>query len=250
MHPILFSFGPFRVFSYGFMIAAGLAAAFFIIKRRGVVYGIDPDRLIDLIIAVTTVGIICARVLYVIRFSALYREDWLGIFRIWEGGLIFYGGAIGATVFLIGYAFFTKRSFAVLADAIVPYLALVHGFGRIGCFLNGCCGGAETSCFLGVVFPGTAQAVYPTQLYEAFFCFLLAGFLFLLLRRQLKPGALVTIYFLAYAIERFFIEFIRTNQRVFWGLSHAQIISVGIFVVAMIIFIARRFWEPHRGERA
>ncbi|MBN1494052.1 MAG: prolipoprotein diacylglyceryl transferase [Candidatus Omnitrophica bacterium] len=246
MHPILFHIGPIKIFSYGFMIALGLFLSFVIIRRRGEYRGIKPDQLIDLMIATTCVGLIGARILYVLRFNEEYRDNWLGVVRVWEGGLVLYGGTITALLFLLVYSKIKQKRFFLLTDAIVPYFAFVQAFGRIGCFMNGCCGGAVTDSIFGMQFPHTHYYVHPTQLYSAFVCFLVAAVLFLINKPNVRVGFTTTVYFLLYPVGRFFVEFLRVNPKVFWGVfSHAQMISIVLFILAVFIFITKRFWNYH-----
>ncbi|MFC1809612.1 prolipoprotein diacylglyceryl transferase [Candidatus Omnitrophota bacterium] len=245
MYPILFSIGPIKVFSYGFSIAVGLFLAFVMIRKRGDYKGIAPDQLIDLMIATTCIGLVGARILYVIRFNELYRDNWFAVFKVWEGGLILYGGVICALLFLLVYVYIKKKSFFLITDAIVPYFVFVQGFGRIGCFLNGCCGGRVTDSMFGIMFPNTNYLVYPTQLYSALFCFCVAWCVFKANKPTLRVGFTTTVYFLTYPVGRFAIEFVRVNAAVAGGYSSAQIISVIFFVMAAIVFLIQKYWKPN-----
>jgi phosphatidylglycerol---prolipoprotein diacylglyceryl transferase len=246
MHPILFTIGPIKVFSYGFMIAMGLFLSFMIIRRRGDYKGIKADRLIDLIIATTCIGLIGARIMYIMSFPEEYAGHWLDVIKVWEGGLVLYGGTITALIFLFVYSRAKREKLFLLTDAIVPYFALIQGFGRIGCFLNGCCGGIVTDSCFGVHFPGTDHLVHPTQLYSAALCFIIAAVLFRINKPNYRIGFTTVVYFLVYPIGRFLIEFLRTNPRIFHGLfSNAQVISITLFAMAMIVFIAKKYWVYH-----
>lgn len=242
MYPVLFSGGSITIFSYGFMIALGLLCVFMLVKRHGVQCGMSSDKIIDCIIMTTCAGIAGARILYIIRFSEYYRNDLLGIFRIWEGGLILYGGTIMALFFLYVYSIRVKKNFFELTDMLVPYFVFVQGFGRIGCFLNGCCGGKTTDSIFGVCFPHMLSAVHPTQIYSALYCFIIAAVLWMLAQKKRQKGCITTVYFLLYSVARFLVEFLRVNDPVVFGFTDAQIISFVLFVAASGVFIIKKYW--------
>jgi len=245
MLPIIFSLGPITIYSYGFMIALGLLLTFTLIKNRGGIDGIDSDALIDCSIMTACAGIVGARIFYIIRFVDEFQGQWLAVFKIWEGGLILYGGVIGSLLFLFIYSKRTQQPFFRITDALVPYFAFVQGFGRFGCFLNGCCGGRQTDFFFSITFNNTTAAVHPTQFYSAALCFCIASLLMKLSRSPVRTGLLTTMYFLIYPVGRFYIEMLRTNPSVFLGFSSAQVISIILFFLAVIVFITNQFWKPN-----
>ena len=132
------------------------------------------------------------------------------------GGMTFIGGLIGGVIsFLAGYFIFRPRLKGRLVDIIslIPSCILIaHAFGRIGCFFAGCCYGKPTDSFLGVTFPGHSHAVHPTQLYEAFFLFVMfAVCLLLYLKKGFRHN--LSLYLLSYGVFRFLIEFVRGDER-------------------------------------
>nr|MBU9889889.1 prolipoprotein diacylglyceryl transferase [Candidatus Omnitrophota bacterium] len=165
----------------------------------------------------------------------------LKVFAVWEGGLIFYGGAITAVLGLWAFVREKKIPFLRALDFIVPYGVLTHAFGRIGCFLNGCCYGKTCALPWAVTFPGMTHPVHPTQLYEAFYNFALA---FFLIRRRQNPhfeGQIALLYFLLYGFGRYLLEFLREPAWTRWGLTANQWLSMVIIVVAFLLFpIARK----------
>lgn len=163
------------------------------------------------------------------------------------GGQVFYGGLIGGLISAYIYLRVTKRDVAKYFYIIAPFIPLFHAFGRIGCFLGGCCYGIEMNH--GVVFhhslaPGANDVPrLPVQLIEAFCNFALFGVLYYLQRKGKYQKNLIFIYLLSYSIVRFVDEFFRGDMyRGFIGpFSTSQIISLGLFVfsVGALIKISR-----------
>ena len=149
--------------------------------------------------------------------------------RIDQGGLIFYGGFIVAALAVVAFARIRHLPLLTLGDFTVSALPLGHAFGRMGCFLNGCCYGAPTDVPWAVPMAGALR--HPVQLYEAGFNLLLYGVLHLLLRRQ-RPGLVSAVYMIAYGAWRFGIEFLRGDDRLRTaGLDVAQLISLGLIMI-------------------
>jgi len=129
-----------------------------------------------------------------------------------------------------------------MLDMTVPGLAIAQGFGRIGCFLAGCCYGAETTLPIGVKFPEGSLApagicVQPTQIYSSIFDFLLGFFLLYYSKKERKNGKVMGLYLIIYSIGRFLVEFLRDDQRGSVGvLSTSQFISIFTLVLGIIIF--------------
>ena len=264
MHPILLKLGPLTLYSYGamlvvaFLAAAGLAgrtARRSFDSRHGARSGcslppalvaINADQLVDFACYSLLGGILGARLLYVfLQWDAFLREPW-EIPAIWHGGLVWYGGFLGATLAGWLYARAKQLTFLRVMDQVIPFLALGHAIGRLGCFLNGCCFGKPTDAWCGVVFPGQGVRVYPTQLFESAGLFLLYAVLRSLQRPVMlaRPGRLLGWYLLCYGGLRFGIEFFRGDQAVWWaGLTLQQGISLGVMGAGLILSGAR--WRGH-----
>lgn len=251
MNPVCFHIGPKPIYWYGVMTAVGFLAA--VIhwnwlahkEKKPAGYGSDLG------FWVMFSGIIGARLAYILANPREYVEHPLAIFRIDQGGLIFYGGFIAAALAVIVFARLKKEPLWAVADFAVTGLPLGHAFGRIGCFLNGCCFGRPSECFLAVHYPpDTApwaayggQAVFPVQLLEAFFNLLVYVMLAWFFPRRKNDGAVFAWYLLVYPVFRFAVEFFRGDERQPWlGLDVAQIVSVGLWLcgVALWWWIARR----------
>lgn len=242
MHPILLKVNSLNVYSYGFMVALGFAIAVFLMCRNAARFDLDKDRVIDLSILVLVTGVIGARILYIIVNLKYYIANPLEIPQLSKGGLVWYGGFLAALVAMLIYVRRKALGFLAVADFFVPYLALAQGFGRIGCFLNGCCYGIEAPAGypFSVIFPQDTCSRHPTQAYAALALILI----YIILRFwQEKPhftGAIFLAYCMLYSGKRFLIEFLRgDNPKVFLGLTLSQAASAAVFLVSLFVFIKK-----------
>lgn len=247
MRPILFHIGPFSIYSFGVMVALGVLLSLTLMTRKAKRTGFPAgEGAFDIVFVAIAAGFAGARLYYVLQNISWYAGHPLDIFKIWEGGLIFYGGMLTSALTLYLWARFQRISFWKTLDFIVPYTALTHAFGRIGCFLNGCCFGKTCSLPWAVSFPESAGPVHPTQLYEA--AFDLALFLFLARRYDQKhgEGEITVLYFMLYAVARFLIEGLRENPTAGF-LTINQWISIGVFALAAVAFyfLKPKWKEPH-----
>lgn len=245
MFPIIFSFGSLHVYSFGAMVATGVILAIFLMKRRAQQNQLLlPQDIYDTVFVVLVSGFLGARLLYVIENRDFYSRNLPSIFAFWEGGLIFYGGVIGSFVAVILFFKCKKLPVFKMLDFFLPYVSFIHGFGRIGCFLNGCCGGKVCDFPWAVQFPNALYRVHPAQLYEAFLDFVIFFILTRFHDKNHRDGKVAVLYFMGYSILRFFVEFFRDGNASAAGLSWNQWTSIGLFVVSLTawIFLKRK---PH-----
>ncbi len=249
MMPDLGSIGPLTVHWYGVMMALGFLAGLLNWVILGRPIGRDYKFCSDLLFWIMVAGILGARVAYVLSDLSYFLTNPWHIVRVDEGGLIYFGGFLGAWLALYCFARRRKMPFFDLADLVVTSLPLAHAFGRVGCFMNGCCHGVTTEGALGVVYPlhsvvGRGQLmsgllsteavrclpVHPVQLYESAFNLCLFGLLLLVWHRRRRQGMVGVVYLLVYPVGRFTLEFLRGDYRIRWaGLSVAQWVSIGLF---------------------
>jgi phosphatidylglycerol:prolipoprotein diacylglycerol transferase len=245
MHPILAKFGPITLHTYGLMVALGFLASFFIAKREFARRNLAPDFLDNIILALMGSSLLGARLLY-FTVNGFYelKHDPLLFFRIWEGGLVFYGGFLFGFAFLVYYAHHKNVALLAITDALAAPLLLGQAFGRLGCFSAGCCYGRPTSCALGVTFTNPDSlaprfvSLHPTQLYSAALDLLLFAGLILFRPKLLSRGASTVYYLIGYGVGRFFIEFVRNDDRgvVFMYLQPSQWISLGIIIFGVFLY--------------
>jgi phosphatidylglycerol---prolipoprotein diacylglyceryl transferase len=217
MHPIAFKLGPLSVHWYGVMVALGFLAGLWTASRRGLRDGITAEKIVDLGPWLIVGAIVGARTLYVISY---WREAFAGkpvgeIFAVWKGGLVFYGGLIGATLAGILYTRLKNMPVWKVADIVAPSIALGYVFGRIGCLLNGCCYGRACNLPWAIRFPENnplnppAYPVHPTEIYESLLNLGLYAFLVWLYRRKKFDGQVFGVYLVGYALLRSFVEMFR-----------------------------------------
>ncbi|MDA8098586.1 MAG: prolipoprotein diacylglyceryl transferase [Nitrospiraceae bacterium] len=255
MHPILFeipkidlgawTIGPFPIRLYGLMIGIGFLLGIWLASRRAKKEGIDPDRILDMGIYLLLAAIVGSRLLYVIVTWQEFTRNPLDIFAIWKGGLVFYGGLIGAVATGVWYLRKHDLPLWKTADIFAPYVALGHMFGRFGCFFAGCCYGAQCTGPLGITYSDPHSlaplgiGLYPTQLFEAGGEFLNFLLLLTLYRFRSFDGQVFWTYPALYAVLRFTVEFFRGDavRGVWFGglVSTSQIIAVVMFCASLIM---------------
>lgn len=241
MRLILFEIGGFKVYSYGLMIAIGIIAAATLFIRRAKNDGYNEDKLLNLIIITVISGILGGKILFIItEFNNIINDP--SILLNFGNGFVIYGAIIGGALGLCLYCRKNKFNSLRLLDFAVPGVALAQGFGRIGCFLAGCCYGRETTLPIGVTFPQESLApsgvsLLPTQLFSSVFDFILAGILLWYSRKNNKDGRVLALYVIVYSIGRFFVEFLRNDPRGNVGiLSTSQFIAIFTLILGIVIY--------------
>jgi len=241
-----FTLGPLTIQSWGLMVAIGFIVAILLILWQASKEGYRVDKLIDLALFLFIASMVGARIMYVILFWENFAGgNWLEIFKIWKGGMVYYGGFIGAIVVWIWYVRWQKLNFWKLADWGAPALALGLAIGRIGCHLIRDHPGIITNVPWGIEYAGQIRhetAMYSILANLAIFLILWFGFR----RLKLPTGYLFAIFMIWYAVTRFIIDFFRAYDlpysdprflkfAEFQGLTISQIVS--IFLVAIGIFL-------------
>lgn len=243
MHPILLQLGNFKVYSWGFMLAIAVIIAIVGVGRIFKQKGYNKDMVIEMVILMVVFGVAGGRIAYILIYDwKAFLAAPLTFFSPGLSGLIWYGAFIGGLLAFIIYIWRKQLSFWEMADIFAPYLALGYAVVRIGCFLNGCCYGVPTGTGLGVIFPVVdALARYPTQLYSSFLNFIIFIYLISLLRNKKFDGQVFTAYLMCYSVYRFIIEFFRFSLISYGPFTLGQIYTIGLFVIALVIFRWLRF---------
>jgi len=220
MIPELFHAGPLHLRSYGVMMAIAFLVGTWLGLREARRLGLDEDKVVNVILVTLIASILGARALYVIEHLQEFRREWGTVLALWQGGLTLYGGLVaGAFVGLVAAQRMGLPRWLV-ADALTPSLALGTMFGRIGCFLNGCCYGRPTTLPWGVKFPHDSFAslefgdtpVHPSQLYNAAVGLALFVVLWMLRPRFKVPGVLFWTFVVLFALVRIPIDFTRAYE--------------------------------------
>lgn len=246
MHPTLFHIGNFTVYSYGVMVAIGFASAAIFIYLGAPKFGFDRNKVTDISIFTLISGIIGARFVYVLINLTYYRNNLFEIFDLTKGGLVWYGGFLTSALLLVIYTKVIGYNFWNLTDLMVPFVALAQAFGRIGCFLNGCCYGIEApnDFIFKVTYPGDLFARHPTQIYSALALFMIFIILFEWQKRRRFYGEIFLGYCMLYAAERFVMEFLRgDNPRIIAGFTMSQSIAIIVLVAAIPLFWYRKQYK-------
>jgi phosphatidylglycerol:prolipoprotein diacylglycerol transferase len=251
MYNDLFSIGPLTIHGYGVMTAIGVLVAFWAAGVRAKKYNLSSDTLLSLGIAAVIIGYVCAKLLYcIVELKEFLANPW----SILSGsGFVVYGGLIGGIAAAIVYSKIKKVSFLAYFDLAAPSISVAQGFGRIGCFLAGCCYGKPTDSWIGIAFTRSDIApngvkLIPTQLISSAGNFLFAALLFLYARKERRRGKVGALYMLLYSVGRFIIEFFRNDDRGFIGfLSTSQFIAIFIFIAGLALFFCDKL--PKLGEK-
>jgi phosphatidylglycerol---prolipoprotein diacylglyceryl transferase len=249
MHPVLFHVFSFPIHAYGFMLALSFLLGIWLGSVRAKRAGLDPTVIADLGFWVILSAIVGARAYYVILHFEEFRGDLISIVNPFHGGvvgiggLVMYGGFIGAILASVFYFHKKKYPFLPYADASAPSIGLGVALTRIGCFLNGCCYGSGAA-HGGITFPISSAAglyqhdihaagLYPSQLYESAGGLLIVLAVLLIERKKFFQGVLFYSTGLLYAVLRFMVDFSRyygANERL-GGLSHNQIVCIILFII-------------------
>ena len=268
MYPELLKLGPLTVYSYGFMLALSFIVSSYLLTKEVERKGLEANIASEVTLLAIIFGIAGSKLFHLFENWGDFLADPFGMIFS-AGGLTFYGGLILAIVAIMILLKQKKIPFLYIADAASPSLALAYGIGRIGCHLAGDGDyGIPTSLPWGVnyengivkpslMFQGSEIAknfpggivpnntpLHPTPMYEFFVGLIIFFILWQLRKKEYKMGILFMIYLIFSGIARFFVEFIRLNPLLLFGLSEAQLISLGLIIVGIVgIFFINKFPE-------
>lgn len=258
LNRVAFSIGNFNVYWYGILIAAGLLLAMAFAFRYAPDFGINADRLVDVVAIGTVMAIICARIAYVAMAPFEYESVW-EMLDIREGGIAIYGGIIGAFVFGGLAAIWRKLPLRPLFDVVGMGFFIGQGIGRWGNFMNQEAFGCNTTLPWGMYSEGTYRyltnmqqtladqgvtvdpslPVHPTFLYESLWC--LFGFLvlFLYMKHRRFHGQLFLMYLFWYGLGRYWIEGLRTDSLLIGNtnLRFSQVVALITVAASLVLLI-------------
>ena len=245
MYPELFQIGSLTVHSYGLMIGLAVLVSALLIYRKAPDEGIKADYVLEAVIVAAVSGIIGSRILYIILNWEYYSGRPLVAFITQFEGLSFYGGLFGGAIALYLWGRWREIGFLKLADLFAPYLALGYGFGRVGCFLNGCCYGSESTVPWALPINMADDVLrHPVQLYALLGALIIFGALKLL--RPVRPfvGFLLVALFAFYGVLRFTTEFFRSGEAVLLGLTTAQVFSLTLVAASLLVMAVFYYTVP------
>lgn len=253
MYPILFKFGWFTIYTYGLLVTIGFFAGLLWVKAHSS-YMLKPEQLNNLALSCLIAGLAGGRALYVVFNLDYFASHPAGIFKIWEGGFVFYGGLALSSI--ISFILLKRWKLNVLRffDVFSPALALTHSIGRLGCLASGCCYGKPTTLPWAITFT-RAQSLgplgiplHPTQIYESLGNFLIFGYLaWLHPSPSLLPsgeragvrGTVTALYLMLSGLLRFIVEFYRGDEDrgpVFHDLTTLQLAALAMSLGGIILF--------------
>lgn len=240
----LLHIGPLTIYGYGLMIAIGVLAAYLTAEFRAKRKKLEYEMIFNLTIWCALGGFAGARLLYYVTiFDQLIEDPKL---LISSDGLVVFGGIICGI--LAGYLFCKrhKLNFLEYFDLVMPSIALAQGFGRVGCFLAGCCYGVETDSIIGITFTHSHYAVnhvplVPTQLISSGLNFLHFVILIIIAKRIKVHGVIAGCYLIFYSAGRFVLEFFRGDlERGNVGsISTSQFIAIFTFLFGIAIVLVQ-----------
>lgn len=244
-----FSIGSLTVHGYGVMIAVGILAASWLAAKLCKEYKLDYENIDSFIIFVIVIGYAFSKLTYCLTVFDQFLSDPLSV--LGSGGWVVYGGILGGLLAALIWCKWKKWKFMDYFQVLMPCVSLAQGFGRIGCFFAGCCGGAVTDAWYGIQFPATSlawnttQKIIPTQLLSSAGDFLIFAFLMYNLKKGKHPEDTGAWYLILYSVGRFLIEFLR-GDLIRGGIgpfSTSQFIS--LFVVVLGAYM---IWNRQRKE--
>ena len=250
--PVIVQIGPLALRWYGLMYMLGFVAAYLLIvhlsRLRGI--GLSREGAADLMFYCVMGVIVGGRLGYVVFYNPLhFLSHPLEIFAVWEGGMSFHGGLLGVIAASVWGVHKKNLPLWLTGDILVMAAAPGLGFGRFGNFINGELWGRVTEVPWGMVFPGAGPLPrHPSQLYQAFLeGVLLSVILYVLHRRQVKPGVVFFSFFALYGLFRFVVEFFRepdAHLGLLWGgATMGQLLSLPMMVLGLAGFV----WSLRRG---
>lgn len=251
MNPILFELGPVTIYWYSIIMFVAFLIGGSLALREAKRWKISEDFMINMFFYLIPIAIIGARLYYVVFNLDYYSINKIAIFKIWEGGLAIHGGMLFGLLFILIYSKKYKVNWVRLLDIFVVSLAIGQAIGRWGNFFNGEAHGIATTLealqawhlptFIieGMYIDGTYYV--PTFLIESIWCLIMFIILLFVRRsRYTKLGQTTSLYLILYGVERFIVEGFRTDSLMLGNFRIAQIVSVLMVIIGVILFIKLR----------
>ncbi len=256
MHPIVFEIGGITVYSYGFMIALGaVAGVWYLVVQGKKDVGLTFDQANSLFLFIFLAAVVGGKVFLFFESPSVYMKEPARLFT--GRGFVFYGSFLFAVPTMLWYFKKQKLNTFKMLDVMAITTCLVHMFGRLGCFMAGCCYGKPTTSFLGIIFTDPAcqaplnEALFPSQLMEAGYIFLLMLFLLVIRNKRKFYGQLFLLYLMFYAVGRIVLEYFRGDEvRGFIiedYLSHSQFI--GLLILGVVVVVYKRWSKKNLVNR-
>lgn len=255
MFPTLFEVFGVPIHAYGAFFALSYLAAFLLLRGAGPRFGLESGIAADLAFWGLVSGLVGARAFYAGLHFQDFRSDPAMLFRIWNGGLVFYGGLIGAALTLVLWGRVHSIDWRRTLDLASIAISGAQAVGRVGCFFAGCCHGSVCDLPWAVRLHSDLVTeslrgigIHPVQLYEAGCLSILTLFLWRISKRSPHKGIISAAYLCGYSLIRFFTEIFRgdTGRGLWWNdlVSTSQIVSVAMFLGGLVLY----FTSPARRQ--
>jgi phosphatidylglycerol:prolipoprotein diacylglycerol transferase len=254
-NPVAFSIGSLSVHWYGLMYVVGITIGLLVSWPYAKSKGITEDQLLNLAWVAIPVGLVGARLYYVLQqpLGPFISQPWR-ILAFWEGGMAFYGAVFTVVLTVVIMARRMRISIWKFLDVAVIFAAVGQFFGRIGNIINGDIIGYQTNLPWGFVytnpnsFPQQHDVAYqPAAVYEAIINILIFSILWSI-RKRVQPGVLFFVYIFSYYLSQVLIFFLRDNEVILFGLKQAQLTAIGVIILTGIGFAAYLKWRPKPSE--
>ena len=259
MSRVAFKILNFNIYWYSICILIGVIVAYFLIIHEAKKQKLNKNDISDLIFYTLIIGIIGARLYYVIFNLDYYLPNPSEIIKIYNGGLAIHGGIIAGLIFLYFYVKKKDLNIFRILDIVSPAIIIAQGIGRWGNFFNQEAYGNKVSLITlqkmhlpkfiinGMNING--NYFFPTFLFESIFC--LIGFIIIMLirkKKNIKLGLQIGFYFIWYGILRFFIEILRQDSLMLFNIKMAQIVSIASIVLGILLIIRSKTQENYYKE--
>lgn len=227
----IFSFGHYSMNAFGMFIGLGIVLGVLVAIKEAKRKKYSTDAITDLMMYAVIFGIVGARLYYVLVFNLEYYLTNPGkIIAVWDGGLSIQGALIGGALVSLIYARVKKINLWRAADIMAPGIILGQAIGRVGCDVFGYA--MKNEYFWGILRNG--QVLHPTQMYESMLNFILFGVIWARRKSVKYDGQLFFTYLIGFSINRFIVEFFRTNPIFLEPFTVAHATSIGLILISFM----------------
>lgn len=236
MHPILASFGPITIYTFGFFAALGFTLSTYTVWKIARAREWNEEAIFDTILTVTVAGIIAARVIYIFLHPFEFEGDISRmVLFLRYPGLSFLGGLAGASIVALFWVRRYRLPWKAVLDALAFGALIAHVFGSLGCFFNACMYGTVTYLPWGVVVPGLLGKRHPVSLYFVLFDLAILLFLWRIALGRVKPGVTTAWFFVLMGVVSALIEEWRGDSVYWFGFRAHQLIAALISIPATVV---------------
>lgn len=253
MHPILFEYGKVKIYSFGLMLVIGLLIAIGVGRKRAPRYGITPDQFVDASMIGLLLGIVGARLVFILQDWGYYSANPAKLWTLQFEGITSFGGIIFGALGMWIWSLRKKVALIKVLDTSGGPFLLAHAVGRIGCLLNGCCFGTACTVPWGIPIKGHTGLFHPAQAYDTLMNIAAFFVLVAIEKRGLKSGQSFGLFLILHGLTRFIYEFWRAGSvdEVQKGLAsstripgmpitEAHVMAAALIILGVVIYGVRR----------